>query len=215
MNSEQKIRVGIVDDHQIVIDGLVSLLKEQSPIHIVITANSGKEMLAQLKEHTIDILLTDVMMPEMNGKDLAVAVKQQFPAIKIMALSMSDQGDVAEEMINDASIAGYLLKQTGKTELLEAIIKVYNGGQYFQDKILEQLEKQSHIRKNTEHAHLTRREIEIISLIDKNYSNKQIADMLCIAVHTVETHRKNILRKTGTNNMLSLVKWAYENKVLS
>ena len=215
MNSEQKIRVGIVDDHQIVIDGLVSLLKEQSPIHIVITANSGKEMLAQLKEHTIDILLTDVMMPEMNGKDLAVAVKQQFPAIKIMALSMSDQGDVAEEMINDASIAGYLLKQTGKTELLEAIIKVYNGGQYFQDKILEQLEKQSHIRKNTEHAHLTRREIEIISLIDKNYRNKQIADMLCIAVHTVETHRKNILRKTGTNNMLSLVKWAYENKVLS
>ena len=215
MGAKQKIRVGIVDDHQIVIDGLVSLLKEQSPIHIVITANSGKEMLAQLKEHTIDILLTDVMMPEMNGKDLAVAVKQQFPAIKIMALSMSDQGDVAEEMINDASIAGYLLKQTGKTELLEAIIKVYNGGQYFQDKILEQLEKQSHIRKNTEHAHLTRREIEIISLIDKNYSNKQIADMLCIAVHTVETHRKNILRKTGTNNMLSLVKWAYENKVLS
>lgn len=214
MNSEQKIRVGIVDDHQIVIDGLVSLLKEQSPIHIVVTATSGKEMLSLLQQHTIDILLTDVMMPEMNGKDLAVAVKNQFPAIKIMALSMSDQGDVAEEMIENASIAGYLLKQTGKAELLEAIKKVYNGGQYFQDKILEQLEKQSHIKKNTEHAHLTRREIEIISLIEKNLSNKQIADSLCIAVHTVETHRKNILRKTGTNNMLSLVKWAYENKVL-
>lgn len=214
MNSEQQIRIGIVDDHQIVIDGLVSLLKEQPPIQIVVTATSGKEMLALLQHHAIDILLTDVMMPEMNGKDLSVAVRNQFPAVKIMALSMSEQGDVVEEMIEEASIVGYLLKHTGKVELLEAIIKVYNGGQYFQDKILEQLEKQSHIRKNTEHAHLTRREIEIIALIDKNYSNKQIADTLCIAVHTVETHRKNIHRKTGTNNMLSLVKWAYENKVL-
>lgn len=214
MSSEQQIRIGIVDDHQIVIDGLVSLLKEQPPIQIVVTATSGKEMLALLQHHAIDILLTDVMMPEMNGKDLSVAVKNQFPAVKIMALSMSEQGDVVEEMIEEASIAGYLLKHTGKAELLEAIIKVYNGGQYFQDKILEQLEKQSHIRKNTEHAHLTRREIELIALIDKNYSNKQIADTLCIAVHTVETHRKNIHRKTGTNNMLSLVKWAYENKVL-
>lgn len=214
MSSEHKIRIGIVDDHQIVIDGLVSLLKEQPPIQIVVTATSGKEMLALLEQNTIDILLTDVMMPEMNGKDLSVAVKTQFPSVKIMALSMSEQGDVVEEMIEEASIAGYLLKQTGKAELLEAIIKVYNGGQYFQDKILEQLEKQSHIRKNTEHAHLTRREIEIIALIEKNYGNKQIADILCIAVHTVETHRKNIHRKTGTNNMLSLVKWAYENKVL-
>jgi DNA-binding NarL/FixJ family response regulator len=214
MIQNAKIRLAIVDDHQIVIDGLVAVLQQQETVQICITANSGTDMLALLQHTDVDILLSDVMMDGMNGQQLAKAVKQQFPHIKIIALSMSSSGEIVDEMINDSDILGYLLKQTGKDELIEAIIKVYNGGQYFQEKILDELEKQSHIKQSVADAHLTIREKQIIALMEKDFSNKQIATELDIAIRTVETHRKNIFKKTNTNNVLTLVKWAYEHKIL-
>ncbi|MDD2793019.1 MAG: response regulator transcription factor [Sediminibacterium sp.] len=209
------IRLGIADDHQIVIDGLRALLKEKDSVQIVCTANNGKDMLRLLEENKIDILLTDVMMPGMSGLELATLVNQQHPDIQIIALSMNGEGSVVEQLINQASIAGYLLKQTDAQELTAAIEKVYHGGIYFPDNILHALESQSRVREQISDAHLTQREKEIISLMEKDLSNKQIADQLNISIRTVETHRKNIFRKTGTNNVLSLVKWAYAHKIIS
>ncbi|MFY9465123.1 MAG: response regulator transcription factor [Sediminibacterium sp.] len=209
------IRLGITDDHQIVIDGLSALLKDKSAVQIVCTANNGKDMLRLLDENEIDILLTDVMMPGMSGLELASEVKHQHPDIKIIALSMNGEGIIVDQLINQASIAGYLLKQTDVHELMAAIQKVYNGGIYFPDTILNALEAQSRLRQQVDTAHLTQREKEIIALMEKDLSNKQIADQLDISVRTVETHRKNIFRKTGTNNVLSLVKWAYAHKIIA
>jgi len=209
------IRLGITDDHQIVIDGLSALLKDKSAVQIVCTANNGKDMLRLLDENEIDILLTDVMMPGMSGLELASEVKHQHPDIKIIALSMNGEGVIVDQLINQASIAGYLLKQTDVHELMAAIQKVYNGGIYFPDTILNALEAQSRLRQQVDTAHLTQREKEIIALMEKDLSNKQIADQLDISVRTVETHRKNIFRKTGTNNVLSLVKWAYAHKIIA
>ena len=209
------IKIALVDDHQIVIDGLTAVLQQQQLVQIVATANSGEEMLEKLQYSHIDILLSDVMMEGMTGQQLAKAVRQQFPHIKIIALSMSGAGNIVEEMINDADISGYLLKQTDKEELLQAIIKVYNGGQYFQPQILAALEEQNKISRQVNETRLTSRELEIIKHMEQDLSNKQIAEVLFISIRTVETHRKNIFRKTDTNNILSLVKWAYEHKVLS
>lgn len=209
------IRLGIADDHQIVIDGLSALLKDKSAVQIVCTANNGKDMLRLLDENKIDILLTDVMMPGMSGLELASEVKHRHPDIKIIALSMNGEGVIVDQLINQASIAGYLLKQTDVHELTAAIQKVYNGGIYFPDTILNALEAQSRLRQQVDTAHLTQREKEIIALMEKDLSNKQIADQLDISVRTVETHRKNIFRKTGTNNVLSLVKWAYAHKIIT
>ena len=128
--TQGKIRIAIADDHQIVIDGLASVLSKYNELEIVATANDGEKMLALLQSQPADVLLTDVMMPGMNGKQLAAQVKIKFPFIKIIALSMSGQGDIVEEMINDADIAGYLLKQTSSAELAKAIITVHNGGQF-------------------------------------------------------------------------------------
>lgn len=211
---ENKIKIAIVDDHQIIIDGLVALLNKHPLLNILVTANDGKQMLELLKTNEVDILLTDVMMPGMNGMQLAKAVKERFPAIKIIALSMSGQGDIVEEMINDADIAGYILKQTNAEELANAIIKINNGGIYFQAEVLAQLSIQANIKKNISDAHITQREKQLIVLIEKEFTNRDIAAKLCISIHTVETHRKNIFKKTGTNNILSLVKWAYEHKIL-
>ena len=212
--AQEKINIALVDDHQIIIDGLVSLLKQHRSINILHTANDGETMLQQLQQQPVDILLTDVMMPGMSGQQLAKQVKQQFPSIKIIALSMSGQGDVVEEMINEADIAGYVLKQTNASELAGAISKVYNGGVYFHEEVLAALETQANRRKEVEAVHITNREKQLIALMEKNLTNKEIADVLCISPLTVETHRKNIFRKTGTNNALSLVKWAYEHKIL-
>lgn len=215
MTQTEKIKIAITDDHQIIIDGLIALLKEHPSIGIAVTANEGSKMLQLLETNPVDILLTDVMMPGMNGRQLAKAVKQKFPSVKIIALSMSGQGDIVEEMINEADIAGYLLKQTSGTELAGAITKVYNGGEYFHEDVLKELETQANLRKEVEAIHITNREKQLLALIEKDLSNKEIAEALCISLHTVETHRKNIFRKTGTNNALSLVKWAYEHKVLT
>lgn len=214
MNETKKIRLALVDDHQIVIDGLTAILKEESSLQIIVTANSATQMLALLQQNEVDILLSDIMMDCMSGQQLAKQVRQQFPQIKIIALSMSNVGEVVEEMINEADISGYLLKQTGKDELVHAIKKIYAGGIYFQQKILDELEKQSHKKKQVTSANLTLREKEIIILLEKDLSSKQIADALKISVRTVETHRKNILKKTDTNNLLSLIKWAYEHNVI-
>lgn len=215
MINDTKIRIGLVDDHQIVIDGLIAVLQQQQQVEIVVTANSGQDILAKLQHHSIDILLSDVMMEGMNGQQLARAVKQQFPHIKLIALSMNGAGNIVSAMIDDADIHGYLLKQTGKEELLTAILKVHRGGQYFQQQILDALEQQTSIVKQVSETRLTAREIEIIGLMEKDLGNKQLAEALSISIRTVETHRKNIFKKTNTNNVLTLVKWAYEHQLLT
>ena len=192
----------------------MALLQNHPNLKIVTSANSGQEILQLIPQFEIDILLTDVMMPEMGGNELAKLVSQQYPGIKIIALSMSGQGQVVHDMIEDADIAGYLLKQTNATELAAAIEKVYEGGIYFHPEVLQELEKLSNQKKEVTKVNITNRERQLIALIENGYSNKQIAEELNISLLTVETHRKNILRKTGTSNVLSLVKWAYENGVL-
>ena len=210
-----KIRIAITDDHQIIIDGLVSLLNKYEQLETVLTTNGAAQMLELLASTKVDILLTDVMMPGMSGSELAKKVRQLYPSIKIIALSMSGQAQTVSNMIEGADIAGYLLKQTNAQELAEAIQKVYAGGIYFQENVLQELQKLGEGKTTPATVKITQRERQLIELIEKDFSNKQIAAALNISVHTVETHRKNIMRKTATGNVLLLVKWAYENNILN
>lgn len=203
-----------MDDHQIVIDGLMSLLKGHEKFRFAFAVTDPTLVIPNLGNQPVDILLTDVMMPELPGNILAKQVKAKFPAVKILALSMSGEGELVNEMINDAEISGYILKNTGKQELIHAIEKIAGGGIYFSKEVIEALQKSSLRKKEKEEAHLTGREIEIIGLIEKEYNNKQIAEALFISERTVETHRKNIFRKTNTNTVIGLVKYAYEHKLI-
>jgi DNA-binding NarL/FixJ family response regulator len=209
-----KITLALVDDHQIVIDGLTSLLKGEERFEFGFATTNPSEVIALLEKKTVDILLTDVMMPQLPGNELAKKVKEQFPQIKILALSMSGQGDLVNEMINDADISGYVLKNIGKAELVRALEKIAEGGIYFSEEVLEELQRTSQRKKENQQAHLTDREIEIIRLIEKELNNKQISEKLFISERTVETHRKNIFRKTNTNSVIGLVKYAYEHKLI-
>ena len=171
-------------------------------------------MLDLLEKKVIDILLTDIMMPGMNGAELSKAVHQKFPGIKILALSMSGQGNLVNQMIDDADISGYVLKNIGKQELIMALEKIAAGGIYFGEEVLKEMSRASEIKKTNEEIKLTNREVEIIGLIEKEMSNKQIAEKLFLSERTVETHRKNIFRKTNTTSLIGLVKYAYEHKLI-
>lgn len=211
--SKRKISLAIVDDHQIVIDGLKSLLQGLENFTVVAECTEPVQMLELLKQQPVDILLTDIMMPVMNGAELAKEVHKKYPLIKILALSMSGQGDLVNSMIEDADIAGYVLKNIGKTEFIHALEKISSGGIYFSEEVLNEMTKASELKQENVEVNLTTREVEIIKLIEKEYSNKLIADSLFLSERTVETHRKNIFRKTKTNSVLGLIKYAYEHKL--
>jgi two-component system nitrate/nitrite response regulator NarL len=209
-----KITLALVDDHQIVIDGLMSLLKGHDQFRFAFATTTPTEVIPKLEQTPVDILLTDIMMPQLPGNVLAKKVREQFPSVKILALSMSGQGDLVNEMINDSDISGYVLKNIGKQELIKALEKIAAGGIYFSEEVIDELQRSSRRKKENEEAHLTDREVEIVRLIEKEYNNKQIAEALFISERTVETHRKNIFRKTNTNSVIGLVKYAYEHKLV-
>lgn len=215
MTHQTGIRIFLVDDHQIVIDGLISLLVGVPDFLIVGYSTQPEQVLAQLNQQPADILLTDVMMPKLNGFELSLQVRKQFPSLKILALSMSGQGEIVDDMIHQAGIDGYVLKNIGKHELEKAIRKIAGGGIYFGDEVLAELEKNAKRKKMQDEAQLTPREIEIIGLIEKELSNKDIAQQLFISERTVETHRKNIFRKTKTTSLIGLVKYAYEHRLIN
>ena len=211
---QEKITLALVDDHQIVIDGLMSLLKGHDKFRFAFATTDSGEVVEKIGQSPVDILLTDVMMPKLPGNQLAKQVKEKYPDVKILALSMSGQGDLVNEMIEDADISGYVLKNIGKQELIKALEKIAAGGIYFSEEVIDELQRTSQRKKQKEEAHLTDREIEIIRLIEKEYNNKMIAESLFISERTVETHRKNIFRKTDTSSIIGLVKYAYEHKLV-
>lgn len=214
--NEPVIHLAILDDHQIVIDGLKLLLQANAELKIVAEANSAEEMLEQLATKNVDVILTDITIPHgMNGFEFALEVKKEKPGIKILALSMSEEGSMIFKMIEVAKVDGYIPKSTGQHELLTAIKEVSVGNRYFSTEVLQQYEIYKATKTENEELNLTPRELEIIQCIIKHYSNKQIADSLFISERTVETHRKNIYRKTQTKGEASLIQFVKQHNILS
>src|SRR5690606_9370516 len=131
MKMHRKIKIGIVDDHQLVIDGLKSLLKDENTIEIIFSTTQPLTVLDLLRTREIDLLLLDIIMPEMTGNILAKLVKEEYPAVKLVALSMDNDGDLVNDMIKNANILGYALKNISQKELVEAIQKIDAGGYFF------------------------------------------------------------------------------------
>jgi DNA-binding NarL/FixJ family response regulator len=204
-------KIFIVDDHQMVIDGLSMLIKAIPGFEIAGVSNDPEKAMDLLKETSVDILLTDVSMTGMSGAELTRHVRKQYPDVKVLALSMFGDSMVVSEMM-DAGVSGFILKNTGIQELEEALKKVAAGGNYYSAVITKRLVEA--YKDNQEGNHLTDREIEIIRMIEREYSNKQIAHLLFISERTIETHRKNIFRKTNTQTVVGLLKYAYERKII-
>ncbi len=208
------VKIAIVDDHQIVIDGLKSLLSKNDKFRVTLSSTRARDMLLQLQNEEVDILITDIMMPDMDGMELALEVKKNFTLIKIVALSMNGQAADVNQMIRESDISGYMLKNIGQLELLAALQKVASGSIYFSKEIMEEMLIAEASKVKKDKSNLTQREIEIIRLIEKEQNNREIATTLFISERTVETHRKNIFRKVNATSLLGLVKYAYEHKLI-
>lgn len=209
--SDRGMRIVLVDDHGIIIDGVKSILSKESDLEVVYTANQASDILEYLKQHTFDMLITDFSMPEMDGLTLIRTVKRVLPGVKIIVLSMHDEVHLAKEILK-SGVDGYVLKKDTQQELIKAIHEVKAGRVYLSSDINKLLIM--NLDNPDEGRLLTEREREIVKLIAKEYSNKQIAEALFISERTVETHRKNIFRKTGTNSLVGLIKFAYANNLI-
>lgn len=209
--SDRRMRIVLVDDHGIIIDGVKSILSKESELEVVYTANKASDILDYLKQHSCDMLITDFSMPEMDGLTLIRTVKRILPGVKIIVLSMHDEVHLAKEILK-SGVDAYVLKKDTQQELLKAIQEVKAGRVYLSSDINKLLIM--NLDNPDEGRLLTEREREIVKLIAKEYSNKQIAEALFISERTVETHRKNIFRKTGTNSLVGLIKFAYANNLI-
>lgn len=204
----KKYSVLLVDDHRILLDGMKNLF--QDPYEVKSTASSGKEALELIKSQDFDLLITDYEMPGINGLDLVKAMSAAQPEAKIIVLSMHDDPTVVRELFR-AGASGYILKKDTYNSLSVALQKIKEGNRYMSDSIAEVLLQDS---PEESKGTLTLREIEILKLVTREMSSKQIAEILFISERTVETHRKNILRKTGATNLAGLVKYAYANNII-
>lgn len=195
----------LADDHQIIIDGLKLLISEEQSMKVVGYANDGDTACNEIIAKKPDLALIDLRMPPgMNGLELIHKLSKTGVKTRFIILSMHDgKRDIKDALNGGAS--GYLLKNSGKTELMNCLLTVLNGEKYFPSQIT---------RKDAPKPMFTPRELEIIRLVvQEEYTTAQIADHLCLSPLTVETHRKNIGRKTNTNTPLGLVKFLHENKI--
>ncbi len=209
------IKLAITDDHKMVLKGIESMLKETREIEVVGTYKNAKETLNNLEKDKPDVLLLDINLPDTNGIDLCKQLVKKYPELKIIALTNFDDISFTKRMLKNGA-HGYLLKNTDKLEILEALKKVISGDLYIQKDIQKKLLNQTtkKIIDNGLQPNLTRREQDVLVAISEELTTQQISEKLFISVKTVETHRMNIMSKLGAKNSVGIMKIALEKELL-
>lgn len=207
----------LADDHEIVRKGIKMLLESESDIEVVAEASDGQEAIDLLGSNHPDIVIMDIRMPNLNGIEATKTIKDKFPAVSVLVLSMHDDEEYITQSI-DCGADGYLLKDSGKEEFVKAIHNVYGGQKYFSADISNILvnnylsaKKSGAVQVDTEPAQtidygLTKRERQILKMIYEGVSNKDIADQLQKSIRTIETHRFNIMKKLEVSNIAELLR---------
>lgn len=206
------IRVFIVDDHPVVIEGIHALIQNEKEIEWAGQAMNAASCLGYFINNTADVLLMDINMPGMDGIELCAVMKDRYPGVFILGLSTFNQGIYIKKMMENGA-SGYILKNSSKEELLKAIWTVSKGGIYFSGEAgdaLKEYQKSSKLQL----PELSPREKEILSLIAEGFTNPQIAEKLYLSSFTVDSHRKNLLAKLEVKNTATLIKLAVERKLI-
>lgn len=212
----QQINVFVVDDHQIFLDGIVSLLDDEPNITIAGTAHNGKQAVDRLKSLNVDVVLMDINMPEMDGIEATKLLRQSHPKLKILMLTMHSEPRFIKVCL-EIGAKGYVLKNISKDDLIKAIETVYQDKSYLDQDVQEKLinsmsngEEEDDRNYDELAAQITQRELEILQLIALGLTSQDVANKLFISKNTVETHRKNMLAKLNVNNTAALLKIAYK-----
>lgn len=214
-------RIYIADDHQVLIDGLKSVLNTNRNFEVVGYALNGENLIEKVCDVKADILIMDINMPVKDGIEVLKEFSIRGYCCRVIILSSFDDIKLIKEVIK-LGASGYLSKQCAGENIVEAILSVANGREYYSDNIRNKiLESFTEIHKEPEatihdyETSITDREIDVLKLIAQEYSNKEISDALSISIHTVETHRKNLIKKLNVKNTIGLVKYALKNNLVS
>ena len=210
-----QIQIVLADDHKLVLDGLSLMIGSEPSFNIMFMAKNGLEASEFVIEHNVDLLLMDLNMPEMNGLQATKKIIEAKPKQNILILSMLSEIKLIRNIIS-AGAKGYLLKNSGQEELVLAMKEVLKGKNYYDQRVMEILinsPEKSKIKSNFLPS-ISRREKEILRLVIKEYTTKEIADKLFISFGTVESHRRNIISKLGVRNTAGLVAVTYEYGLL-
>jgi DNA-binding NarL/FixJ family response regulator len=207
----RNVRVLLVDDHQLVLDGLSALLSGVDGYNCIGTALNGQEALKLLNALTVDVVLMDVDMPVMDGVEATKRVKKDFPEIKVISLTQHNERGMAKRLL-DCGADGYLIKNSSQEDLIQAINLVLDGKRALSNELAEQLSgTQTETSASGIEVELTEREVEILTLIAEGLSSKQIGEKLFISPRTVDTHRTNMMNKLDIHNIAGLIRFAMKN----
>jgi two-component system nitrate/nitrite response regulator NarL len=207
-NTKIMIRLAIAEDHQSLIDGIKLLLEYEEDIEIVGTANDGEQLLDLVRLKEPNVVITDIRMPKMDGITATKLIKKELPHTKVLGFTMFDQQDAIQQML-EAGASGYLLKNSPLEEVLKAVRSVHKGLTYFDANIKVDADDDSNKKAK---GVLTKRQVEILGLIAQGKTSREIADELFIGLHTVDTHRKNMIRILGLQGKGELMRYALERK---
>ena len=214
--SRPNIKVLLVDDHVLVLDGLVARLQLESHIEIMGTAKNGEEALQKAQQLAPDVVLMDVSMPVLGGIDAAKRFREELPQIKVLMLSMHHDREYILPLVQSGA-SGYVLKDVSVNELIMAIDTVFQGGTYFSagaSQSLFTMPDKSADALPSANESLTRRELDVLIALTSGHANKEVARRLNISVRTVETHRQNLKNKLGIHTLAGLTKYAIEQGLI-
>lgn len=212
------IRVMIADDHNMFVEGIESILEGHDHIQVVSKCYTGNEVFERMPLDRPDVILLDINLPGMNGLEVCQKLNKEYPEVKVLALSMHNEESFVMEILKYGA-QGYILKNTGKKELIHAIETIYAGQSYFSEEVTETIMKslvnqRSGTKKSSTLApKISRREKDVLELIVKEYTTQEIADTLFISLKTVESHRRSLLTKLNVRNTAGLVRVAIENQL--
>lgn len=211
------IKLFIADDHKVFRDGVSSILENMEDIKVIGQAGNSTEANEGIHKLLPDVVLMDISMPETNGIELTKILKKALPETKILIFSMHHESSYIIKAL-EAGASGYLLKDAGSTEMVNAIRAVYNNGTYYSPEVsgvlIQHLTNGTNPNEKRKDTPLTKRETEILQLIAAEYSNPEIAEKLFISPRTVDTHRRNLLAKLDLKNTAGLVKYAIKNNLV-
>jgi two-component system response regulator NreC len=213
-----KIRVFLADDHLILREGIRSLLGKVPDIEVVGEAGEGGETVAKVEQLVPDVVLMDITMPGMNGLEATKQIKQKYPQVKVLILTIHETGQYLSQMLQ-AGASGYVVKTTAASELISAIRAVHQGDVYLYPSITrmlveDYLQRVEGGEERISYEGLTNREREILMYIAEDKKNKEIADLLGISVRTVQAHRTNLMDKLGAHDRTELVKYAISKGII-
>ncbi len=212
-----KYKVLIVDDHKILLDSLSLLINSIEDMEVTGTLGDSRKVIDFIAENEVDILVTDMNMPYSNGIDLTLKVRNLYPEMKILMLTVNDSAETIREAFQ-AGISGYITKKASKEELSTALHTILKGEKFFSNEVMKELLSPSTAVYEETSLHdlkaLSARELEVIKLIAQEFSSSEIAERLFISQGTVENHRHNILQKLGVKNSIGIIKYAIKYKLI-